>query len=150
MDTKGKAVRDNLDLAYDIYCDKGGNVSQTIIELERRGLRLSRPTMDKWITDYRFKERFQDANAERQRAADNQLTFEQRMMSKLVSQIEKYEKYLDETTGVDNQATYAYTNLLKVVVELSRKIKVKENRDPDELRAAAAEILESEYGIKRN
>ena len=150
MDTKGKAVRDNLDLAYDIYCDKGGNVSQTIIELERRGLRLSRPTMDKWIADYRFKERFQDANAERQRAADNQLTFEQRMMSKLVSQIEKYEKYLEETTGVDNQATYAYTNLLKVVVELSRKIKVKENRDPEELRAAAAEILESEYGIKRN
>ncbi len=149
MDTKGKAVRENIEMAYGIYRMMGGNVSKTLIELEKRGLKLSRPSMDHWVKEYRFKERMTNADAEQQKAADCQLSFEQKMMQKLVAQVEKYETYLETTPGIDNQATYAYTNLLKVVVELSRKLKLKEEKDPAALRAAADEILETEYGIKR-
>ncbi|MDA8170304.1 MAG: hypothetical protein M0Z48_00545 [Nitrospiraceae bacterium] len=148
-DPKGKAIRANIEMAFGVYCLLGGNVSKTLVELAKRGLKLSRPTMDKWIKDYRFAERMQSADAERQRANDSQLSFEQAMMSKLVAQIEKYEMYLESAPGIDNQATYAYTNLLKTVVELSRKVKVKEDKNPEALKQAADEILESEYGIKR-
>ncbi len=149
MDTKGKAVRENIEMAYGVYCMMGGNVARTIKELEKRGLKLSRPTMDRWIKDHRFAERMQNADAERQKADDSRLSFEQTMMSKLVRQIQRYEEYLEGTAAIDNQAVYAYTNLLKTVVELSRKVKVKEDKNPEALKQAAEEILESEYGIKR-
>ena len=146
--TKGKAVRENIDLAFDVYCTHGGNESRTLIELERRGFRLQRATLRDWIKKYRFKERRAEVEAERQTAGDSQLSFEQKMLRKLIKQIEKYERYF-ETTDIDNQAMYAYTNLLKTVVELSRKVKAKET-DPEEFKKKAEEILESEFGIKRN
>ena len=150
MDPKGKAVKANIEMAYGIYCMMGGNVSRTLTELEKRGLKLSRPTMDRWIKEYRFAERMEKADAERQKADDSQLTFEQAMMKKLVAQIEKYEVYLEGAPGIDNQATYAYTNLLKTVVELSRKVKpAKTEKDAAKLKKEANAILESEYGISR-
>ncbi len=152
MDPKGKAVRENIEMAYGIYCMMGANVARTIKELGKRGLKLSRPTMDRWIKDYRFAERMEKADAERQKAEDCQLTFEQTMMQKLATQIERYEQYLEGLTAgrMDNQAVYAYTNLLKTVVELGRKIRpAKTEKDAEALKEQANEILESEYGIKR-
>ncbi len=58
------------------------------------------------------------------------------------------EKKKKKEPEIDNQATNAYTGLIKTIVELSRK-SPKEAKNPVELKRLAEEILENEYGIKR-
>lgn len=78
------------------------------------------------------------------------LTIEERMIRDLLRQKRRYEKYFKTLKEhVDNQAQTAYTNIIKTIVELSRKAG-KEARDPEEMKRIADEILETEYGIKRN
>jgi phage shock protein A len=102
---KGKAVRENIDLAFDVYCAMGGIVEKALVES---------------------------------------------MLRDLLKQKKKYEQYFEGIQGVDNQASFAYANIIKTVIELSRKIKPRgEEKDPEELRRMADEILEMEYGIKR-
>jgi hypothetical protein len=75
------------------------------------------------------------------------------MLLSLIAQKEKYEKYFDglPANNMDNQAQFAYSNIIKTVIELSRKLKPKEKQSKDlaEMKRLAEEILESEYGIKR-
>ncbi len=142
---KGKAVRENTRLAYDIYSEMGGNVAKTLRELGKRGLKLSRPTLDEWIVKFNYKERLAKADKESREAQDCKLSLEQRVMKKLFKQIDKYEAYLDALDGVDNQAVFAYMHLLKTVVEVSRKGKVN-TKDPVELKRLA-EDARKEYGL---
>jgi len=145
-----KAIEKNKDLAFDVYRQMGGNTEGTLRELKKRGLSLTKKTFNDWRKKFRFDERLKEADLERQRAEDSQLSFEEKMMLKLLAQIEKYERYFDSKSGIDNQAVYAYTNLLKTVIELSRKMKPKkQKKDLAEMQREAREILEAEYGIKR-
>ncbi len=142
MNTKSKDTPENMELAFEVFRANGGNKVRTIAELERLGLRISRPTLDRWARQNSFDDRLM--------AADSSFSFEERMMLKLVAQIENYEKYFRTKTDLDHQAVHAYSNLLKTVVELSRKLKLKGKKGtPEELKAEAEKILESEYGIKR-
>lgn len=81
----------------------------------------------------------------------NPALIEQEMLSALVSQKEKYEKYLGEKQGedIDHKAEHAYTHIIKTIIELSRKLEQPKEDDPEEMKRIAEEILESEYGIKR-
>lgn len=150
---KGKSlIAENRELAFKVYCEEGGNVEVTLRRLEKEHeLKLSKPTFYDWMEKYNFKERLKNIDAERQQTRDSQISFEERMMNDLLKQKEKYERYFDTISGIDNQAQYAYTNIVKTIIELSRKIKPseKETKDPDEMKRLANEILESEYGIKR-
>ncbi|MDA8087813.1 MAG: hypothetical protein M0Z75_14070 [Nitrospiraceae bacterium] len=142
MDTKGKNTPENIELAFEVFRANGGNKVRTIADLGSRGLRISRLTLDRWAKQNSFYDRLV--------TGDSRFSFEERMMLKLVAQIEKYEKYFDAKTELDNQAVHAYTNLLKTVIELSRKLKLKEKKStPEQLKAEAEKILEAEYGIKR-
>lgn len=133
---------DNIQMAFEVFCAQGGNKVRTHDELGRRGLRITRRTLDRWARQNSF--------YERRMAEDSRFSFEERMMLKLVGQIDKYEKYLDTKNEMDNQAVHAYTNLLKTVIELSRKLKLKDKKStPEELKHEAEKILEAEYGIKR-
>lgn len=76
------------------------------------------------------------------------LTIEERMIRDLLRQKRRYERYFKTLQGVDNQAQTAYTNIIKVVVGLSKKTR-EEAVDPEEMRRIAEEIMETEYGIKR-
>jgi ABC-type hemin transport system ATPase subunit len=76
------------------------------------------------------------------------LAIEERMIRDLLRQKRRYEMYFKTLKGVNNQAQTAYTNIVKTVVELSRKAH-REAVDPEEMKRIADEILESEYGIKR-
>jgi hypothetical protein len=77
------------------------------------------------------------------------LTIEERMIRDLLRQKRRYEKYFKTLKdNVDNQAQTAYTNIVKTIVELSRKAG-KEARDPEEMKRLADEILKSEFGIER-
>ncbi len=141
-DTKGKDTPENVELAFEIFRAHGGNKGRTIASLAGRGLRISRPTLDRWAKQNSFQERLV--------AGDSRFSFEERMMLKLVAQIENYEKYFAAKTEMDNQAVHAYTNLLKTVIELSRKLKLRDKKSTnEELKAEAEKILEAEYGIKR-
>lgn len=72
------------------------------------------------------------------------------MVKKLVTQIEKYERYFENIDGIDNPAVNAYSNLLKTVIGLARKQQIKENKSTArEIKEEAERILEAEYGIKR-
>jgi len=125
--TKGKSVfAESRELAFRSYKKCGGNVEATLRDLEKEGLNLSKPTFYEWIEKFNFKDRLKNADAENQKTAEIQVGFEQKMLKKLVAQLEKYEKYFDENPELDNQATYAYTNLLKVLIEISRKLKPSE------------------------
>ncbi|GER92678.1 hypothetical protein A45J_0396 [hot springs metagenome] len=150
---KGKSyIVENRELAFKVYCEEGGNIESTLRRLEKEhGLKLSKPTFYDWMKKFNFKDRLKNIDAERQKNKDSQISFEEKMMSDLMKQKEKYEKYFDGIAGIDNQAQYAYTNIVKTIIELSRKIKPhqKETKDPAEMKRLAEEILESEYGIKR-
>ena len=142
MDTKGKNTPENIELAFEMFRACGGNKGRTIAALEDRGLRISRPTLDRWAERNSFYDRLM--------TGDSDFSFEERMMLKIVAQIEKYERYFETRTKIDNPAVHAYTNLLKTVIELSRKLNLKKKKTtPEQLKAEAEKILEAEYGIKR-
>lgn len=77
-------------------------------------------------------------------------SIEEKMLKALIKQKGKYERYLKTQTleGIDHKAEHAYTHIIKTIIELSRKSTITEEKSPEEMRQAAAEILESEYGIK--
>ena len=78
-------------------------------------------------------------------------SLEEKMIRSLLKRKREYEKYFkakEEKNEIDNQTTNAYAGLIKTIVELSRKAP-KEAKDPAELKRLAEEILENEYGIKR-
>lgn len=118
---KGKAVRENTELAFDVYCEQGGNVPRTLIELERRGLHLARSTFYDWMKEYRFEERRIEVEEKRQRLGDGNLSHEEQLMLKLEAQVEQYEKYFQTLQKPDNNATFAYTGLLKTISEIKVK-----------------------------
>jgi transposase len=138
--------------AYLAWRSCGQNVEMTIRELAKKGYTLTKPTIYDWMEKFDWKDRAARAEAEEHKGKDMQLSFEEKMISALVAQKEKYEEYF---AGLgrgqhDNQASFAYTNIVKTIIELSRKIKPpEEKRDPAELKRISEEILESEYGIKR-
>ncbi len=76
---------------------------------------------------------------------------EEALVQKLVTQIEKYERYLERLGDgkADNQAVYAYTNLLKTIIGLSRKREADRKISAAAIKEEAEKILEAEYGIKR-
>lgn len=122
--SRGKATRENVELAFDIYCAKGGNVAQTMVELERRGLRLSRPTLDSWVGKYDFERRRIQVEEERQRLADTQKTFEAQVLDSLIKRKEQYETYFEtsDKPAPDSYAMTAYVALLKTIVDIKAKV----------------------------
>jgi len=120
---KGKSfITENRELAFRVFCACGGNVEMTLRELKKQGLELSRPTMDEWIEKFNFIDRRLKVDMERQKSTDNQISFEERMMSDLLKQKEKYEKYFESITGIDNQAQFAYSSLLKTIMDIKSKL----------------------------
>jgi hypothetical protein len=76
------------------------------------------------------------------------LSIEERMIRDLLKQKRRYEKYFKtQTKEVDNAALTAYTNIIKTIVDISKKTG-KEKKSPEEMKRLAAEILESDFGIK--
>ncbi len=91
------------------------------------GMSVTAPTLYAWIEKYTWKDRAARAEAEEQRVKDVGLGFEDKMMASLIEQKESYEKYF-KTLGhsPDNQATYAYTNLIKTIIDIKRKLKAEQ------------------------
>ena len=124
---KGKSfIAENRELAFKRYCENGGNIEGTLRVLEKDGLKLSKPTFYEWLKKYNFEERRLKVDIERQKARDSQISFEEKMLNDLVRQKDKYEKYFDANDGLDNQATYAYTGIIKTIIDVKKKLAVSD------------------------
>jgi hypothetical protein len=120
---KGKSlIAENRELSFKVYCQSGGNVELTLRELEKRGLKLSKPTFYAWLEKYNFVERMRKIDSERQQAQDAEETFEESMMKALLDQKKAYEKYFLVITTPDHQAQYAYTGIIKAVLDIRSKM----------------------------
>ena len=157
---KGKSVfRESRELAFDAYCESGGNKAATLKKLEKEGLKLSRPTLDDWIEKFHFVDRLKENDLARQKAVENQMSFEEKLMSRLIDQLEAYNEWFKTKPDIDNkynQAVYAQANLIKVMIELSRRLKPTDKLPEGQPKAGGlsdetlARIKEEIYGITPN
>ncbi len=121
---KGKSADHEFrERAFRVYRECGGNKELTVKRLAGEGYRISKPTLYDWISKYNFDERMARADEKARETKDAAHTTEARLLSDLLRQKEKYEKYFDGLgTGIDNQAQYAYTSLVKTIVDIKTKI----------------------------
>jgi len=108
--------------AYRTWCECGQNLSETERRLNRDcGLPVSRQTLTEWRDKYDWPGRA--ARAEAAVAIQDAATNPQSFLSALLEQKERYEEYFKTLPigKIDNQALFAYSNILKTLVDLSAK-----------------------------
>lgn len=89
-----------------------------------------------------------DAGCRRKKISPPALEAE--MITALIRRKEEYERYFSTKEDIDPKVEQAFTNIVKLIIELARGQSGPEKSDPEEMKRAAEEILEREYGIKRN
>lgn len=110
------------ELAYQTYVECGQNLSETERKLNGdRGLPVSRQTLTEWKQKYDWEGRA--ARAEACVARISEGSSEASFLTPLIEQKERYETYFRTLPlgKIDNQALYAYSTLLKTIVDLSPK-----------------------------
>ncbi|GAB4389032.1 MAG: hypothetical protein Kow0025_11910 [Thermodesulfovibrionales bacterium] len=74
---------------------------------------------------------------------------EEQVLRGLLKRKREYDRYFKEREAIDNQAVSAYINIVKLAVEVLHRAE-KGARESADMRKAAEEILESEFGIRRS
>ena len=117
--TKGKATRENIELAFEVYRTMGGNKSATLRELKKEhDFVITRDTLYSLIKDYRFDQRRVEADAKSQADKEASLSAWARSVSGLLKIIGEYDRYMfspgfyNDKGRPDNMAVFAYTSLL--------------------------------------
>ena len=111
------------ELAYSIWRACGQNLTETARVLKRdHDYEISRQSLHEWKKKYGWEERAARAEAEEKDKAD--ATSDEALLSVLLAQKKKYEDYFDtlDLGFVDNQAIYAYNNILKTLLDIREKI----------------------------
>ena len=125
---KGKSVfAESRELAWTCYHKCGGNVEATLRELEKEGLKLSKPTLYEWIEKFNFKERLKNCDAVAQEASDAKMQYREKILLDLKKQKVRYDKFFDSLSEgqIDTQATYAYNSLCKTISDIQRDLDSK-------------------------
>lgn len=157
-DKKGKAVRSNIENAFDVYCQEGGNAESARRRLEKEeGLKLTRKSFKKWMVDYNFESRRVEMDAKRQADKEATSTAWARSVKGLLNVMTGYENYmasddfLNSKTGKpDDQSVYAYASVVGQLRLLLRKfdyLKEDESLPDENVKVKASEILRDYYGI---
>ncbi|MBI4823225.1 MAG: hypothetical protein HY805_03215 [Nitrospirae bacterium] len=137
-----KGSKESKELAFMVYEQMAGKDIPTILErLRVYGLNISAQTLHKWKLKEGWKERTV--------VLVDTAGFEQQAMQGLYGLLEKFRRHLECHPAVDSQAAYAYANLLHAALRLKDRMP-KEKPDPVEMKRVALEILETEFGIKRD
>src|SRR5574343_194080 len=112
-------------MAYRVWRECGQNVEQTLRRLRKSpdGFPLSKPTLIEWREKYDWIARAARAEAEEQRANDAVVGAEGKAITALEKIQQNYETYFETlgTTKVDNQAMFAYTGVVKSIMEIKMK-----------------------------
>ncbi|MEN6375338.1 MAG: hypothetical protein ABFD75_11250 [Smithella sp.] len=117
-------ITETRELAFRVWREQGQNIEQTIKVMKRdHGIPITKPTIYSWIEKFNWKERATRAEVEEQRVADAVVSDEGKILSDLGKQKEKYERFFETLgdAGIDNQAIYAYTNLVKTIADIKSK-----------------------------
>ncbi len=115
----------NRELSYRVWRECGQNIELTLRTLkEKHGLPVTKPTIYGWIEKYNWKDRAARAENEERKATDAVVSDEARMVLDLEKQKTKYERYFDSLgeAATDTQAMYAYTNLVKTIIDVKTRI----------------------------
>lgn len=109
--------------AFQAYRECGGNIEGSIKKLKAWGHSASKPTFYALIEKFNFKERLATVDVKTREAKDAALTTEERLLTDLMRQKDKYERYFESIgTAIDNQAQYAYTSLVTTIVSIKAKL----------------------------
>jgi len=125
---KGKSVfAESRELAFATYRECGGNVEKTLREIEKKGLKLSKPTLYEWMEKFNFKERLKNADALAQEASDTKIQYREKIVLDLKKQKVRYDKFFETLSEgqIDTQATYAYNSLCKTISDIQRDLDSK-------------------------
>jgi hypothetical protein len=151
--TKGQAIPENIQRAFDKYCACGGNKSQTLRELEAEGHKIARQTLYRWIDAYRFDERMTDIDLRRQDIQAIARDARAELLLDVLTQKEAYERAfaaLAPNAAPGAGVMFAYTGLIRVALRLASELAPGATNagvtKEDKLRKVA-EVLRSEYGI---
>ena len=120
---KGKSANlEAREAAFQAYRECGGNIEAAVRALKKKGYSLSKPTLYDWMEKYNFKERLAEADSKAQEAKDVGLTTEAMLLVDLTRQKKKYETYFEGLGNtIDNQAQYAYANLIKTIIDVKAR-----------------------------
>ena len=122
---RGRSVfMEAKNLAFEIYAACGGNVEMTLRELEKKDLRVSKPTFYEWMEKLNFKKRLEEQDAAKAKGDDEKLHYREKILRDLRKQKERYDKFFESLTEgqIDTQATYAYNSLCKTISEIQRDL----------------------------
>jgi hypothetical protein len=147
---KGEGTPENREATFSVYKEHGGrNIPLIIRHLKgEHGISISEQTLYEWMKDGDWKARLKRTEEERDKFLEGELLgFDEKMLKKILRQIERYERHLDTDSKVDNQAAYAYINMIRTAMELSSKIRPEKKVVPEEHERTLEEVLETEYGI---
>ena len=110
--------------AYRTWRVCGRSPMATVNELRRKGFHLTRDTIYAWMTKFSWKERADRAEAEERRVREAMGEEAAGLVADLERQKARYERFFDSLgEGVDNQGIYAYTTIIKAIVEAKKKAK---------------------------
>lgn len=139
--SRGIGTPENREMAFRVYARFGGRNIPGILERLKKehGLRISAQTLYQWKRDGEWAEKLLDSGP----------SFEEGVLLKLMGLIERFERHLQTAPRMDAQAIFAYTNMINTFFNLSDKLRPFIKTDPARMKRIADEILENDYGIKR-
>ena len=112
----------SIEQAYQVWCQCGQNLTETARVLTREhAYPISRQSLHSWKKKYDWEGRAaREACAAKER---EDATSDDGLLSVLLDQKQKYEKYFESLAvgKVDNQALYAYNNLLKTILDVRER-----------------------------
>ncbi len=113
----GTKVREE---AYRIWLSSGKDMAKTVRELEKKCLPVARRTVAAWRDRYGWRDRAPAIKEEPEEARTDDAA---RLIADLEKQKARYDSFFDSLgeAGIDNQATYAYTTLVKTIAEVRKK-----------------------------
>ena len=126
MTGKGKSVfTESRELAFQTYRECGGNKELTLRELEKKGLKLSKPTLYEWIEKFNFDGRLKNIDAVATEASDEKIHYRERILLDLKKQKTRYDKFFESLPEgqIDTQATYAYNSLCKTISDIQKDLR---------------------------
>jgi hypothetical protein len=112
------------EVSYATWRQCGQNIEATVRELRKKGYLITKPTLCDWRDKFTWCDRAARAEAEEQKAGDAKISSREKALVSLRKRLQSYDDYLDSLPAgnhPDNQALFAYTNLVKTIGDIEMK-----------------------------
>jgi hypothetical protein len=126
------APAESRERAYKVWRQCGQNITETARVLKRDyDYDISRQSLHSWKDKYDWERRA--AQAEVESKQQTEATSDDALLTVLLKQKKKYEDYFDSLAlgSVDNQAIYAYSNILKTLLDIRERLSGNNEIDID-------------------